>query len=298
MWRKRIVLAVIVVSAIVVNGQQKGSHSRTDKQESQAIKQTSQPSTSIVAISNENTQDNSQSSKKDSKGYFSRFASPENLPNILLVIVGAFGIGIAVCTLRNIGRQTNLLVVYTAATRRSLRAATRSANAARDNVNLVINKERARILVGQLQPLSLTVGAPLRVEFRLSYYGSTPAFDVTSEIQVALSESRDSFEKTPFPNHISELPSIVLPESPTAVFRDFLLKPIPLDTITAQRIDRGEIFVHVQALVKYMDFFDRPRETAFHYQWNALDRSANSLRRVLFPEGWQETGGKKENYYT
>jgi len=221
-----------------------------------------------------------------------------NLPNLLLVGVGIGGIIIGVCTLKNIARQTGLLVVYTAATRRSLRAATRSADAARDSVNLVINKERARILLGSLAPLNLTVDAPLKAEFSLLYYGSTPAFDVTSEIRIAISESRESFEKTPFPHGIHDLPSIVFPKNITVVFNDFLLRPIPLDRTTAQKIDRSEIFVHIQAIVRYIDFFDRPRETAFHYQWNAPDRSPNSLRRIIFPEGWQVVGGQKENYYT
>jgi hypothetical protein len=64
------------------------------------------------------------------------------------------------------------------------------------------------------------------------------------------------------------------------------------------RINKLEVFLHFSGIIKYKDFVEKSRETAFHYRWNAPDTSANSIRRLLFVEGWEELGGENENYYT
>jgi hypothetical protein len=59
------------------------------------------------------------------------------------------------------------------------------------------------------------------------------------------------------------------------------------------------MFFHFAGIIKYQDFMGESHETAFHYLWNVRDNdSRNALRRIYFPDGWQEVGGKKENYNT
>ena len=172
-----------------------------------------------------------------------------------------------------------------------------AAEAAKTNIALVINKERARILVVKPEQISLGVGNFIAVEFKVLFYGTTPAYEVQPKINCILSESRDSF--TPFiPHKISGLPSIVSSSDIKPSYQDFLMKPIPLDQETLDKINRSEMFIHFTGTIKYNDFMEVSRETAFHYRWNIPDRSPNAMRRIYFPEGWEEVGGEKENYYT
>jgi hypothetical protein len=167
-----------------------------------------------------------------------------------------------------------------------------------NSIELVINKERARIKIEKPHPLILPARIAMKVEFRLSFYGATPAFNVTSEVITSLSESRDSLDEGVFRHGIYELPTVITADSLSGGFHDFLLKPLPLDEPTVERIRNGQAHVHFTGRIKYFDFFDKPRETAFHYRWNPADNSPNSLRRLAFPEGWAEVGGDKENYAT
>jgi hypothetical protein len=203
---------------------------------------------------------------------------------------------VATLQVRAMQEQITEMSKQTDALERSVDIAKQSADAARDNVNLVINKERARIRIGPVERLILTVGVPLKVEFRLLYYGSTPAFHVTSEVWTVLSESLESYEKITIPHGITDLPGIASTENFTTGFDDFLLKPLPLDQATVDRIIKGEMHVHFQAIIKYIDFFDKSRETAFHYRWHAADTSRKP--RGLRWEFWDEVGGEKDNYYT
>lgn len=77
-----------------------------------------------------------------------------------------------------------------------------------------------------------------------------------------------------------------------------MMNPFPLDKLTVDSILQGAVYVRFCGLIKYLDFFDRQRETAFHFRWNAPNISMNALRSYAFPEGWVEVGGDKENYCT
>ncbi len=183
------------------------------------------------------------------------------------------------------------------ATEKSADAAKASADAVQRNIELVINKERARIRIVKPEQLSLVVGNFVAVEFKLLFYGTTPAFEVQPKVNCILSESRDTF--TPFiPHGIYELPSVVSSSDIKPSYRDFMMKPIPLDEEALDKIKKSEMFVHFAGTIKYNDFMEVPRETAFHYRWNVPDTSPNAMRRYIFPEGWEEVGGGKENYYT
>ncbi len=208
----------------------------------------------------------------------------------ILLGVGVIGVRAAYRTLKAIETQGGLMEGQLAQT-------SVQSGILQDSVELVINKERARIRIGKPEPLVLNMRIPMKVEFRLFFYGSTPAFSVTSEVTTVLSESRDS-SKQEFRHGIHELPEVASVSDFTATFNDFLLKPLPLDELTVERIRNGEVHVHFSGWIKYLDFFDKPRETAFHYRWNPRDDSANSFRRVMFPEGWEKVGGAEENYYT
>jgi len=112
--------------------------------------------------------------------YISRLLSPENLPNIALVVVGILGIITAVCTLIIIKKQTE--------------AAVKAANAALMSAQVVINAERAWIVVEmhpvyrrdehgywfsedgvQLTTKEILAGEHLAYSLRIRNVGRTPA---------------------------------------------------------------------------------------------------------------------------
>jgi hypothetical protein len=179
----------------------------------------------------------------------------------------------------------------------SVDVARSAAEAAKQNIALVINKERARIMIVKPEKLSFVIDNFVAVEFKLLFYGTTPAYEVQSKVNCILSESRDSFQ-TFFSHGIHDLPIIVSPADIKPTYRDFLMQPLMLDQITLDKINKLEMFLHFGGIIKYNDFMEKARETAFHYRWNAPDSSPNSLRRLAFSEGWEEVGGEKENYYT
>jgi len=238
--------------------------------------------------------------------------------NLLLVAVGAFQVTLLCWTLRVIrvqamemkrqrgwmqrqwgemSQQTRSLKEYVDETKKIAKSTVDSAKAAQDNISLVINKERARIRIVKPEQLSLVVGIFVAVEFKLLFYGTTPAFEVQPKVNCIFSESRDTF--TPFiPHGIYELPSVVSSSDIKPIYRDFMMKPMPLDEDALNKINKSEMFVHFAGTIKYNDFMEVPRETVFHYRWNAPDISRNAMRRYAFPEGWVEVGGEKENYYT
>jgi hypothetical protein len=238
--------------------------------------------------------------------------------NLLLVTVGAFQVLLLCWTLRVIrvqaremqrqrgwmrrqwvemSQQTKALKEYVEETKKIAKSTVDSAKAAQDNIALVVNKERARIRIVKPEKLSLVVGNIIGVEFKLLFYGTTPAFEVQSKVNCILSESKESF--TPFiPHGIHDLPSVVSSSDIKPSYRDFLMNLMPLDDETLIKISKLETFLHFAGTIKYNDFMEVSRETAFHYRWNAPDISPNNFRRLAFPEGWEEVGGEKENYYT
>jgi hypothetical protein len=207
--------------------------------------------------------------------------------------------------MRRMGEQITEMTVQSGILQQSVgvasdaaKAAQDSADAANTSIELVINKERARIMIAEPEKLhALAVDSFVTVEFKLRFHGTTPAYEVKAKVSCSLSESRDS--TTSFQSHgIHELPTVVSSSDIKSSYRDYLWQPLKLDEKTLDRINKWDLFLHFAGIIKYQDFMEQPRETAFHYRWNAPDSSPNSLRRLAFPEGWVEVGGEKENYYT
>jgi hypothetical protein len=81
----------------------------------------------------------------DAKSYLLHLFSPENLPNIGLLIAGIVGICVAWHSLRAIQRQGLIMIQQTRILQRQTSATEKAANAARDSAQAVLNSERAWI---------------------------------------------------------------------------------------------------------------------------------------------------------
>src|SRR5579863_6153704 len=94
--------------------------------------------------------------------YFQRLFAPENLPNLILCFVGTAGVIAAICTLKAIRRQADIMDSQkdilkdsvTAAQNNAI-AAREGAKAAQENINIFVGKERARLRI-TLKPLILS----------------------------------------------------------------------------------------------------------------------------------------------
>jgi hypothetical protein len=102
-------------------------------------------------------------------------------------------------------------------TKRAAEATEISAKAAQDNIALLISKERARLRVDlEHLDLSLQDGGVYEVRFKVSIFGTTPAFItdtrcVAYDIPLQLIDEEDLFEGVMFPLH--SLPAVVPPGS-------------------------------------------------------------------------------------
>src|SRR5437870_8713402 len=124
-----VVLAIIVVSAIVVNGQEKRPKTDSNQNHAKSVPQPQSPATPIVVVHEEHSGIEKEGAKYHAEGYLCRLFSPENLPSIGLFFVGLGGIGVGVFTLWQIRTQTGLLGQYVEATKDSVIAMQKSAEA-------------------------------------------------------------------------------------------------------------------------------------------------------------------------
>jgi hypothetical protein len=105
------IFAVGFALVLPIHGQKKGAEPNADERNATAKKKTLAPLIpSVVNVINQEASHQQADGATDHpKGYFERLFSPENLPNIGLFFVGLAGIIIAICTLRKIRNQADLM---------------------------------------------------------------------------------------------------------------------------------------------------------------------------------------------
>lgn len=126
---KTLILAVLLASVscviVPVNGQTTSKDSDAGKAKANDAQPPKINTVNIdsVTVSKLTVQQQSEpagkpdNDKKESQSYFSRLIAPENLPNLILSVIGIAGIFVAGFTLKHIGRQTQILTDYNKATR-------------------------------------------------------------------------------------------------------------------------------------------------------------------------------------
>jgi hypothetical protein len=89
--------------------------------------------------------------------------------------------------------------------------AKKAADAANRNIDLIVNKEKARLRIEMIDNLSLQVGQILTAEFKILFHGFTDAFSVETEVDAGISKSRELPIENGFriPSRIHGLPSVV-----------------------------------------------------------------------------------------
>jgi hypothetical protein len=162
-----------------------------------------------------------------------------------------------------INRQAGILERQTKATEKASEAAKASAEAAQANINIIISKERARIMVTAWH-LDLTPAANglCSVRYDVIYSGQSPAFIIDSGVWADAVDSEDA-KTFPLWMAIRELPPIA------PINRDIIHCEtwIDLKPDAVRKVNEGTTFVRVYGFVRYRDVFDIQRTTTFRYLW-------------------------------
>lgn len=264
-----------MVFLLPVNGQQAASKGKTDIKRADAKHGTSlqDAPSGVYYIYQPAPQDKGNGNTDEPKGYFCTLVAANNLPNFILAILGIVGIIVAICTLKNIERQS--------------KAAEDAAEAALRNINMVLSKERARLNAGiglYLQGETSNFVAPNEpLWVRVNNDGPTPAFRVTARFAVAISTqgdlSRKHFHSL---NYDSKAISSILPNGGTE-FR-FLMTPSP-SANDLNNLRSGAAACYVFGAISYTDIFDIKR----------VLRVGHRLAYVKEMEDWHLTDESEDN---
>jgi hypothetical protein len=181
-----------------------------------------------------------------------------NLPTDYLVIFGLGGVFVAIFTLKSIHHQAVQV-------RKQTRIFKQSADGARDNIALVISKERGRIGIGsvslqfidnfkrQNDPIPFEYD---RIEFKVMCFGTTLASIMSADTQVSLSQSPDA------PNIGTAKEPMSIPEKINPITMvNGIDQIVPIVDVAdeivkkSSSVDKFESFLHLRVFIKYSDLF-------------------------------------------
>jgi hypothetical protein len=214
---------------------------------------------------------------------------PKDVWDKVYVILTGFLVGAAFATLIAVWRQA-------VETKKAAEATKESAQAARDNIAFLINKERARIMVSVYryvpEPPAYFAGSRFRQEIgvRVVSYGATDAFitDATADVRISQLPSHVAFTDRPV-----NLPPVLHPSLDKGTRIDLELE---MDLNEIDALQKKALFMHLHGSIKYRDIFGAERETRFRYLWQPEEYTPenNSVRLSK----WIKSGSPEENSET
>ena len=186
--------------------------------------------------------------------------------------------------------QLKIMAAQLTALQDTASAASASATAAKESVDLIVQKERARLRI-ELAPFYLNFGAPSPANYAVQHQGSTDAFVLNSHAAIYVSDSREPDPSLgsgkPMP-----IPSAITPQSPVVMAQD-VLHPCTEEEIDSVR--QLKSFVHFTGFVRYKDVFDGEHETRFNRVWSIAKMSHLGEEPFTY---WEHCGGADENRET
>jgi hypothetical protein len=152
---------------------------------------------------------------------------------------------------------------------RQTKAAQQAAEAAAQNIQILISKERARLQMEVGSHEIATVYDPLlehKVEFRLRCYGTTQATIVETRAWGQINDSREWHRGESYGPLL--IPSVLNP--PEGAEGSFLLSyggalSSPIDV--GEMITAGKLFAHFYGYIRYEDIFGGQWKYPFRYAW-------------------------------
>jgi hypothetical protein len=250
-WRG-VVVAVVVVSAIIVNGQEKRPETSTDQGHAEPLRNSCTPSPQVVCVVNQpstNQENNRPQGQPDS--YLSRLVSPETLATIGLIGVGVWGILVAIGTLNHMRDSSE----------RQLRA--------------YVLPDNAGIIDGTMLaiPQANLAGIPGTLML-VRNYGVTPAYKVVSwaKIDVILVADENTLVAPPLPEKFYNA------LGPNGTFSKEIWFHRQLAANEIADIARGERAIFLYGRIEYRDAFKKPRFSTFRLRyWGQFPPPPNAV---------------------
>jgi uncharacterized membrane protein YidH (DUF202 family) len=265
------------------------------------------------------------------KEYLEEAFAAANLSNWILAALGIIGGIVAIRTLGLIERQADIMeqqakdaqasgVQATKIALATAQAAQASADAAKAQIQMMRDKERARISVEILQIDSLEFGSGSnRITLRFSNFGYTHALNVKASgdarallfsspihlaglprISFCSAYKNPAFDPLPFECEDLGVPSVLLASSATT---DTWVAFIFPDEWKDEILMRPKIAIEVQGIVEYEDMFGDPHFTKFNYEmripkWGEVNPSGSAPIRPSSSFSQWLRRGAEENQAT
>jgi hypothetical protein len=186
--------------------------------------------------------------------------------------------------------QLKVMSEQLAAVKETANASSMSATAAKESIERIISKERARLRV-ELQPFYLNFEAPSPAGYTIQHEGSTDAFVVDSHVSVYVSPSRDP-DRSAVNGRPMPVPSVIGAQNPVVAAQDVLHPFTPQEI---EEIRQLKSFVHFTGFIRYKDVFEGEHETRFNRVWSIA--RMNHLNGQPFTY-WEHCGTAEENVET
>ena len=164
-------------------------------------------------------------------------------------------------------------------------------------LELIVNKERARIRV-EMKPLDLTftgIGVNA-VEYTVRLYGTSEARVLESGAEVSVDSSLEPDNRNGYMMPAG-LPEVLTPVNPVHEKSTFFMSASSLNPVLVDRIRERKAFVHFRGFIKYRDVFDKERETKFLYLWNVTEWVVIGKQGELYSY-WAKCGKEGDNIET
>ena len=271
--------ATVITVIIAIALTRHANSCETQNQESQSTA-AAQPLADPVLITS--TSKNGDADQKDSQNqtsrassradsYFCSVVTPANLPTIYLVLIGFGGIVVAIGTLKMLESQTE---------------------AVENSIEVLINKERARIYIepnGFHFDTSDKYDPKYELKYKITCSGTTPAiiYDtrITAEVGVTQERSRPEEWVTQIP-----LPGNLVPGE-LELRTSLSGKSEHINDVLDEQIEGGQLFVNFWGYVNYRDIFfkgDGFWRKSFRYIWDAKQE-----RFIKCGEPWENAENRR-----
>jgi hypothetical protein len=272
------ILAVGLTSILPIYGQQQSPPTARHQNSSQNTKSPDQRTSSPIApagitvIDKQTSTTQADRSSGHPQSYLARLFSPENLPNIALVVAGFAGIIVAICTLSVLRRQT--------------KATEQSAEAALLNAQAIINSERAWITVmpyrwspeffprwepGDPIPKGDMGTWPIAHLFpaQIKCFGKTPARITGIAVRYIRTRTNPSqWPAEPDYGDLSVEDIVLVPQDEIAATAKLSPDNGVLTKAQIDAIQKREEFLFAYGIVKYKDVHQCEREARFGYVYS------------------------------
>jgi hypothetical protein len=170
--------------------------------------------------------------------------------------------------------------------------AEKSAETAKQNLDMFMSRERGHLRV-ELLPIEwpLKPGS-VKINYRVTLYGSTEAYVTSSCARAELTESPEAIDDPHwFP--AMNIPQVITPDHRVAEGQVQGIFPrMSVEQADIEAIEAGRKFIHLRGFVKYNDVFGTERWARFRRMWElSAVRNADGTRSGH----WTKRGGTKDN---